>query len=120
MSFSLDLSPQEIAARVGLHAKELEQPFEESLFPYVSDYVHPWRPVFYYLLAPIKLDDIDKECHSEQEKRLRCLREWKATNGARATVSSLVDALLRNGIIDNAEAICRCFLPGGIVQKIGM
>lgn len=117
---SLSLSPQEIAARVGLDVEELERQCEEGLLPFLADYVHPWRLVFCYLLAPIDLDDVDEECHSEQEKRLRCLRKWKARNGAGAKVGTLVETLLRNGNVDSAEAMCRRLLPGAIVQRVGM
>ena len=118
MSFTV--SPRDIAARVGLDAKELERPCEEGLFPSFANYVHPWRLVFFDLLAPIDLDDVDVECHSEQEKRLGCLCKWKARKGAGATVGSVVDSVLRNGSVDSAESMCRCLLPGAIVQKFGM
>lgn len=115
------VSPAEIAARVGLDAKELERPCEEGLFPSFANYVHPWRLVFSDLLAPIDLDDVDLECHSEQEKRLGCLRKWKTRNGAKATVGTVVGSVLRNGSVDSAESMCRCIsLPGAIVQKFGM
>ena len=107
-------SPQEIAARVGLHAKELERPCEEGLFPSFANFVHPWRLVFADQLAPVDLDDIDLEYHSEQEKRLGCLRKWKARRGARATVGVVIELVLKSGSVDNAESMCRCLLPGAI------
>ena len=113
-------SPQEIAARVGLDAEELERPCEEGLFPSFANFVHPWRVVFADLLAPIDLDDVDLECHSEQEKRLGCLRKWKARCGAGATVGVVIESVLKSGSVDNAESMCRCLLPGAIVQKFGM
>ena len=113
-------SPGDIATRVGLDAKELDRPCEESLFPSFANYVHPWRLVFADLLALIDLDDVDLQCHSEQEKRLGCLRTWKARNGAKATVGAVVGSVLRNGSVDNAESMCRCLLPGAIIQNFGM
>ena len=114
------ISPRDIAARVGLNAKELERPCEKGLFPSFANYVHPWRMVFSDLLAPIDLDDVDVKCHTEQEKRLGCLRKWKARKGAEATVGAVVDSVLRSGSVDSAESMCRCLLPGAIVQKFGM
>ena len=117
---SSTISPQEIAARVGLDAKELERPCEEGLFPSFANFVHPWRLVFADQLAPVDLDDVDLECHSEQEKRLGCLRKWKARRGAGATVGVVIESVLKSGSVDNAESMCRCLLPGAIVQKFGM
>ena len=119
---SSTISPQEIAARVGLDAKELEWPCEEGLFPSIANFVHPWRLVFADQLAPVDLDDVDLECHSEQEKRLGCLRKWKARRGAGATVGVVIESVLKSGSVDNAESMCRCLLPGAIVpwQKFGM
>ena len=115
------VSPQEIAARVGLDAKELEKPCEEGLFPFFANYVHPWCLVFSDLLAPIDLDDVNLECNSEQEKRLACLRKWKARRGVQATVGALIGSVLRNaGSVDNAESMCRRLLSGAVVLKLGM
>ena len=117
---SSTVSLKEIAARIGLDTKELERSCEEGLFPSFANFVHPWRLVFADLLAPINLDDVDLECHSEQEKRLGCLRKWKAKRGAGATVGVVIESVLKSGSVDNAESMCRCLLPGAIIQKFGM
>ena len=105
-------SSQDVAARVGLDAKELDKPCEESLLPSLANFVHPWRLVFSYLLGQIDLDDVESENsgRSEQEKRLACLRKWKVRCGARATCGVIINALLRNGDVENAEALCRHLL----------
>ena len=102
-------SPEDIAARVGLDAKELDKPCEESLLPSLANFVHPWRLIFSYLLGQIDLDDVESENsgRSEQEKRLACLRKWKVRCGARATCGVIVNALLKNGNLEGAEGMCR-------------
>ena len=102
-------SSQDIASRVGLDTKELDKPCEESLLPSLANFVHPWRLVFSCLLDQIDLDDVESENsgRSEQEKRLACLRKWKLRCGARATCGVIVNALLENGYVENAESMCR-------------
>ena len=81
----------------------------EALLPSLANFVHPWREVFAYLLAPIDLDDIDSENadRSEQTKRLASLRKWKVKCGAKATYVVLITSLLKNGDVQNAENICQ-------------
>ena len=102
-------SSRDIAARVGLDAKELDKPCEESLLPSLANFVHPWRLIFSYHLAQIDLDDVETENsgRSEQEKRLACLRKWKVRCGARATCGVIVNALLKNRDVEGAEGMCR-------------
>ena len=105
-------SPKTIALRLGLDEKELNKSCDEALLPSLANFVHPWREVFAYLLAPIDLDDIDSEnaSHSEQTKRLASLRKWKVKCGAKATYGVLITSLLKNGDVQNAENICQHLL----------
>lgn len=106
------VSPQDIANKVGLGAKELSKPCEESLFPLLADFVHPWRLVFASLLNVIDLDDVESENtgHSEQEKRIAALHRWKTRNGNRATYELLLKAVLNSGKVDCAESMCQMLL----------
>ena len=61
-------SSGDIAARVGLDAKELDRPCEESLFPSFVDYVHPWRLVFSDLLAPINCSSSSRRTEQQHEQ----------------------------------------------------
>ena len=101
-------SPKTIALRLGLDVKALDKPCDEFLLPFLANFVHPWREVFAYLLAPIDLDDIDSENagRSEQTKRLASLRKWKVKCGAKAMYGVLIASLLKNGDVHNAENIC--------------
>ena len=114
---SSTISPEQVAESLGLDAKRLEEQCDESSFPSLRNLVHPWRLVFSNLLTPVDLDDVDSEYSSrpEEEKRLGCLRKWKARVGAQATFKAIVQAVLMSGSIVNAEAICQHLL-----QKPGM
>ena len=108
-------SPKTIAFRLGLDVKELDKSCDEFLLPFLANFVHPWREVFAYLLAPIDLDDIDSENagRSEQTKRLAGLRKWKVKCGAKATYGVLIASLLKNGDVQNAENICLQIMNSG-------
>ena len=112
MSSPAAASPKTIALRLGLDVKELDKSCDEALLPSLANFVHPWREVFAYLLAPIDLDDIDSENagRSEQTKRIASLRKWKVKCGARATYGMLITSLLKNGDVQNAENICQKLL----------
>ena len=114
-------SSETIAIRLGLDVKELEKSCDEALLPSLANFVHPWREVFAYLLAPLDLDDIDSENagRSEQTKRLASLRKWKVKCGGKATYGVLITTLLNNGDVRNAENICQQLLqhPEGSYNK---
>ena len=116
MSSPATASPKTIALRLGLDVKELDKSCDEALLPSLANFVHPWREVFAYLLAPIDLDDIDSENagRSEQTKRIASLRKWKVKCGARATYGMLITSLLKNGDVQNAENICRELMTSSI------
>ena len=110
---STAISPQDVAARIGLDPKELDKSCEERYLPSLAVFVHPYRLVFSHLLSPVDLDDVESENvgRSAEEKRLGCLRKWKARHGSEATFKVIVQAVLLSGYVDNAEAICRQLLP---------
>ena len=106
------ISPEDIAAKVGLRAELLDLSCEENCFVSLSDFVDPWRLVFADLLSSLDLKDIDTENRgaSEQEKRVASLRKWKSRNGADATYRVIIQSAIKCGHVDNAEAICRQLL----------
>ena len=98
-----------IAAKVGLGAKELSKPCDDRLFSLLANFVHPWRLIFSPLLSEVDLDDVAEEnqSRSEQKKRVAALRMWKKRKGHEATYDVLVKAVLDNGNVDQAEALCQ-------------
>ena len=109
---SVASSALEIAGRVGLQPATLDTPVKESAFLSLASFVDPWRLVFFELLAPTDVSDIDAENvgRSEQEKRVACLRKWKSRYGAEATYRVIVQSALKCERVDNAEGICRQLL----------
>ena len=68
-----------------------------------------WREVGPYLRT-VKIQDIgdiDKDYHSQQEKRQALLALWKEKSGSDATYYSLVVAMLRAKKRKEAEEICK-------------
>ena len=109
---STTISPQDVAARIGLDPKELDKSCEESYLPSLAVFVHPHRLVFSHLLPPVDIADAESENvgRSEEEKRLGCLKKWKARQGSEARFKHIVEAVLLSGYVGNAEAICRQLL----------
>ena len=109
---SVASSALEIAGRVGLQPPTLDTPVKESAFLSLASFVDPWRLVFFELLVPTDISDVDAENvgRSEQEKRVACLRKWKSRYGAEATYRVIVQSALKCGQVDNAECICRQLL----------
>lgn len=98
---------EDVAHRLDVDPRLLEGSCEEAVLPSLATFVHPWREVFGFLLAPLDLDDVNAECRTEQEKRLSSLRKWKERRGTKATYAELINALLNNGNVDKAEDLCR-------------
>ena len=103
-------SALEIAGRVGLLPETLDTPVKESAFLSIASFVDPWRLVFFEMLTPTDITDVDAENRSEQEKRVACLRKWKSMRGAEATYRVIIQSVVKCGHVDKAEAICRQLL----------
>ena len=101
------ISSDDLAARFGLGADELRKPCEERLFSNLANFINPWREIFSSLLSRIDIDDINNENNSEQAKRIAALHKWKERKGSEATYKILVRALLDNGVMDQAESMCK-------------
>ena len=101
------ISPDELAAPFGVDSKELDKPCTEAFFSSIADLVHPWRLVFAYLLCKTDLDDVDRDSHSQPEKRFSCLRKWRSRSGDGATFRAIIAAVLSTGNVENAQALCR-------------
>ena len=70
-----------------------------------------WRRVAPHLgLDKIHTDEIESK-KTEFEKRLDMLQKWKMKYGYTATFKNLVQVLLKVGIADDAEKVCRLLQP---------
>ena len=97
---------EDVAKEIGLAADELSKPCDSNIIPSLADFFSQWRVIFASLLSEIDLGDVDRENHTEREKRIAALRKWKGSNGIGATYKVLVSALLGNGEKNQAELLC--------------
>ena len=103
-------SLQDIAARVGLKEETLNQPCEEDHYRSLAKLFQPWQVLYSDLLNTTELDDVRECCSSEEERSLLCMQKWKSKYGAEASYDVVLRSLLKNGAVENAEAICRHLL----------
>ena len=109
-------SLQDIAAGVGLREEELKQPCEEDHYRSLAKLFQPWQELYSDFLSTTELDYIRQCSSSEEERSLLCMQKWKAKCGAEASYDVILRSLLKNGAIENAEAICRQLL---LISKQG-
>ena len=100
-------SSDDVAIVVGLQPEKLDEACSEAMFLSLAGSLDPWRLIFCGLLTDVELSDVEAENRLEQEKRVACLRRWKAKNGARATYRVLVQAAVDNERVSKAEEMCR-------------
>ena len=106
-SLKMSRSSSDVAIDVGLRPEKLDEACSEAMFVSLAGSLDPWRLIFCGLLTDVELNDVEAENHSEQEKRVACLRKWKAKNGERATYRVLVQAAVNNERLSKAEEMCR-------------
>ena len=104
------ISAEGVVNQVGLAADELSKPCDSTVIPSLADCFSQWRVIFGSLLSELDLDDIDRDKHTEEEKRIAALRKWKDRKGCEATYKVLVDALWNRGERYQAENLCRKIL----------
>ena len=100
-------SISDVAMDVGLRPEKLDEPFSEAMFVSLAGSLDPWRLIFCNLLTDVELNDVEEENHTGQERRVACLRKWKAKNGVRATYRVLIQAAVDNERVSQAEEMCR-------------
>ena len=101
------ISARDLATDLGLAADKLSKPCDSKIIPSLSDCFSQWRVVFASLLSEIDLGDINRENHTEEEKRIAALHKWKARKGDGATYEVVVNALLNIGEKGQAESLCK-------------
>jgi hypothetical protein len=103
-------SLQDIAVRVGLREETLNHSCEEDHYRSLAKFFQPWQELYSDLLSATELDDVRECSSSKEEKSLLCMRKWKAKCGAEASYDVVLRSLLKNGAVENIEAICRQLL----------
>ena len=71
-----------------------------------------WSEVGYYLcnIEGQDIEDIDKDCRSQQQKRWKLLNKWEEGNGDDATYDALITAMLRARKRSEATDVCKLLL----------
>jgi hypothetical protein len=97
------------AGRLGLSIDELSKPCDSKHFTSLATFVREWPLTFWNLLGENDRGDVDRENRTASEplKKVAALQKWKSRNGRGATYEVLVNALLSNGEMDQAESLCK-------------
>lgn len=101
-------STEDVATEAGLSPEYLDEQLEEDFIPILADKVQPWKLTFYSILGILDVDDVEGELpdRSEQEKRIATLQKFNAKYDRRATYRVLIQAMLVNGMVDDALQLC--------------
>jgi hypothetical protein len=106
---ALRISAKDVAGSLGLSLDELSKPCDSNYFPSLATFVREWQLTFWNLLDENDRGDVDRENRTASEplKKVAALQKWKSRNGRGATYEVLVNALLINGELDQAESLCK-------------
>ena len=95
---------------VGVTHAQLDKTCSEENLRDIALFLESWREVAPRLgLSSAQLETIERDAHSEQEKKLKILESWKAAFAFKATYRVLVEVLLKISRANLAEKVC-CLL----------
>ena len=98
----------ELLKEVGITHMQLEEKCTNEHLHGISLSLKSWRTLAPQLgLSSSEVEAVDRDAHSEKERRQKCLESWKAKFAFAATYRVLVEALLEIGNADQAEEVCR-------------
>ena len=98
---------EELVKKVRISVDLLDQPCSDEHLKSISLFLD-WRNIAPHLgLSEIDIEDIISEERKESDRRRKALLKWKTKYSYKATLKSLVEALMRVGNADNAEKVCR-------------
>ena len=101
---------EDLATEIGLKAVELTKPCQDSIFPWLANFVDPWREILSSLLSKVDLSDVDTENRdrSEQQKGIAALHKWKARKGRKATKEGQVENKESGNGNEKSEKVVKC------------
>ena len=74
-------------------------------------YCRKWNQMAHHLgMTPIMVNDINRNCITEEEKRIEFFSKWREMKGSDATYGSLIRALLAINFRADAEGVCKVLL----------
>ena len=98
----------ELLKEVGITHKQLKEKCTNEHLHGIALSLKSWRTLAPHLrLSSSEVEAVDKDAHSEKERRQKFLELWKDKFAFTATYKVLVEALLENGNADQAEEVCR-------------
>ena len=97
----------ELLTEVGITHMQLEEKCDEHLHD-IALFLTSWRTLAPHLgLSSSEVEAVERDAHSEKERRQKFLESWKDNVGFKAKFRVLVEALLKIGRADQAEKVCR-------------
>ena len=98
----------DLLGEVGVTHAQLDKPCSPENLREIALFLESWRELAPHLgLSSAQVEAIERDAHSEQEKRLKILESWKAKFAFKAKYRLLVEVLLKIGRANIAEEICR-------------
>ena len=97
----------ELLKHVGLTDEQLDETCTHEHLRGIALFLMSWRTLAPQLELSSKVDAIEKDAHSEEERKQKFFEAWKAKFAFKATYRVLVEALLKIGSADQAEQVCR-------------
>ena len=103
----------ELIERYGLTAAVLNKTCSDEHILEIRENIS-WREVGQYLFprARVRLSDIERDGHDEEEKRRLMLDVWQEREGDGATYDKLIEAMVKAGKNAQATEVCKLIMPG--------
>ena len=98
----------DLLGEVGVTHAQLDKPCSLENLREIALFLESWRELAPHLgLSSAQVEAIERDGHSEQERRLKILELWIAKFAFKAKYRVLVEVLLKIGRANIAEKICR-------------
>jgi len=98
----------ELLKEVGVSPIHLDKTCTSEHLQAIALFLESWRTVAPHLgLSKVQVENIENDGKAESEKRQKMLESWKTKYAFKATYMVLVSALLKIGMADQAERVCR-------------
>ena len=100
-------SLEDIISRRGLAKEKLQEKCSQAIRLKIAAKLEDWKMVGRYLNVPSeKLTAIERENHTEDQRRVGILDTWHKREGEDASYLRLADALYQQGRRDLVELLC--------------
>ena len=101
-------SLDDILSRHGLQRECLDRECPRNVRMEIAGELSNWKMVGHcFKFPPVKIKDIERDNHSEEERKVALLDAWGQREGSEATYLKLADVLHRRNRRDLVEFLCR-------------